>query len=185
MIYPVYVYGSSVLRKRAKEIDRDYVDLNQLIANMFETMGKADGIGLAAPQVGKSIRLIVIDTTKIEDEDDPTLKEFKKVLINPVILEEEGEEWLFNEGCLSIPNIREDVSRKPRIRVQYYDENFDFRDEYLDGVKARIVQHEVDHLNGILFVDKILPLKKRLINGKLKDISKGKTEVTYKIIYPK
>lgn len=185
MIYPVYVYGSPVLRKKAKEIVQDYEGLNQLIDDMFMTMYEADGIGFAAPQIGKSVRLIVIDGTRVEDEDNQTLKDFKKVIINPEILEEEGEEWLFNEGCLSIPNIREDISRKPRIRLQYFDEKFNFHDEYFDGIKARVIQHELDHLNGILFVDKIPAIKKKLINGKLNDISKGKTEVSYKIIHPK
>jgi len=185
MTYPIYVYGMPVLRKKAEDIDRDDEELNQLIDDMYETLYQADGIGLAAPQIGKSVRLIVVDGTIIENEDDPNLKDFKKEFINPYIIEEEGEEWEFNEGCLSLPNIREDIKRKSRIRLQYYDQDFHFYDEYLDGIRARILQHEVDHLNGILFTDRLQPLKKRLLNGKLKDISKGKTEVNYKIVFPK
>ena len=185
MIYPVQVYGMPVLRKRAKEIDEDYENLQQIIADMFETMRYSDGIGLAAPQIGLSIRLIVIDASPLEDEEDPSLQDFIKVFINPEIIEEEGEEWLFNEGCLSVPTLREEVSRKPNIRIQYYDENFNFLDERYDGTKARIIQHEYDHLNGILFTDRVAPLKKRLLKSKLTAISKGKVDINYKIIHPK
>jgi len=144
-------------------------------------MYNAEGVGLAAPQVGKSLRLFIVDASNIEEDDEEFMEDFKQVFINPVILEEEGEEWPFNEGCLSIPLIREDVIRKPVIRIQYYDENWNFHDEKFDGVKARIIQHEYDHLEGILFVDKINPLKKRLINGKLNAISRGKVDIDYKI----
>jgi len=185
MIYPVQVYGMPVLRKRAKEIDEDYENLPKLIDDMFETMHYSDGIGLAAPQIGLSICLIVIDAAPLEDEEDPSLQDFKKVLINPEIIEEEGEAWVFNEGCLSVPTLREDVSRKPNIRVQYYDENFNFLDERYDGIRARIIQHEYDHLNGVLFTDRVSPLKKRLLNGKLAAISKGKVDIAYKIVHPK
>jgi peptide deformylase len=184
MIYPVYVYGMPVLRKRAREIDEDYENLDQLILDMFETMYYSDGVGLAAPQIGLSIRLLVIDASAIEDESDPTLKDFKKVFINPEIIEETGEEWITSEGCLSIPNIREDVSRRPMIRVQYYNEHFEFMDERYDGVKARIIQHETDHLNGVLFTDRVSPMRKRLLKAKLKAISKGDADVQYKIIFP-
>lgn len=184
MLYPVYVYGSSVLRKKAKEIPEDYEGLQELIDNMFETMYHAEGIGLAAPQVGKSLRLFIVDATSIEEEDEEYAKDFKKVFINPEIIEEEGDEWAFNEGCLSIPLIREDIIRKPQIRITYYDENWNFHDEKYDGIKARIIQHEYDHLEGILFVDKLNPLKKRLLNGKLNAISKGKVDIDYKIKFP-
>ena len=185
MIYPVYVYGTPVLRKRAKEIEKDYENLRQLIDDMFETMYYSDGIGLAAPQIGLSIRLLVIDTSALEDEEDPGLQDFKKAFINPEIIEETGEEWIFNEGCLSVPTLREDVSRKPNIRIQYYDEDLNFLDERYDGIRARIIQHEFDHLNGVLFTDRVAPIKKRLLNGKLAAISKGKVDVNYKIIHAK
>jgi peptide deformylase len=185
MTRPIYVYGMPVLRKRAADIDKDDKELNQLIEDMYDTLYHADGVGLAAPQIGKSLRLIVVDGTTIEVENEPELKDFKKAFINAYIIEEEGDEWDFNEGCLSLPNIREDIRRKSRIRLQYYDQDFNFHDEYLDGIRARILQHEVDHLNGVLFIDRLQPLKKRLINGKLRDISKGKEEVDYEIIFPK
>jgi peptide deformylase len=176
-----------VLRKVAQDIDEDYDGLAALITDMSETMYQADGIGLAAPQVGKSIRLIVIDGTRVEEDDEERseLHDFKKVMINPRIIDEEGEEWEFNEGCLSIPNIREDVKRKPVLRLEYMDENFDFHDEEFSGMKARILQHEMDHVNGILFIDRISPIRKRLLNARLKDISKGNTDAKYKIRFPK
>ena len=185
MIYPIYVYGMPVLRKRATEIAGDYANLGQLIADMFETMYFSEGVGLAAPQIGLSIRLVVIDAAPLEDEDDPGLKDFKKVLINPEIVEEEGGEWTASEGCLSLPNIREDVTRKHRIRVAYRDEDFNPVEEIFEDVRARIVHHEIDHLNGVLITDRIAPLKKRILNGRLTDISKGKVEVDYKIVHPK
>jgi peptide deformylase len=185
MVYPIYVYGMPVLRKKAVEIDSKYEGLDQLIADMYETLYHADGVGLAAPQIGKSIRLIVIDATHSDNEKELELKDFKTVLINPYIIEEEGDAWEFNEGCLSLPEIREDVTRKPKIRLQYYDRDFNFHDESFDGTKARIIQHEVDHLNGVLFIDKISPLKRRLLNGKLKNIARGQAEVKYKMIFPK
>jgi peptide deformylase len=181
MVYPIYVYGSSVLRKRAKEIDKDYPDLPKLIDDMFETMKFSDGIGLAAPQIGKSIRLIVIDAAEMESEEDPDIKNFKIVLVNPTILEESGEKWVFNEGCLSLPNLREDVERHPRIKVRYMDMNMNSHEETFDGIRARIIQHEYDHLEGILFVDRIKPLRKRLLNGRLKSIARGIADVHYKI----
>ena len=179
-----------VLRKVAQDIDEDYEGLEQLIEDMYETMYQSDGIGLAAPQIGKSIRLIVVDGTQAEDDADTDdeqteLHDFKKVFINPHIVSEEGEEWEFNEGCLSIPNIREDVKRKPNIRLEYLDENFEFHDEEFTGVKARVLQHEMDHLNGILFTDRIAPLRKRLLAPKLKAISKGNTDAKYKIRFPR
>ena len=181
MIYPVYVYGTSVLRKKAKEIDEDYEGLDKLIEDMFETMKHAEGVGLAAPQIGKSVRLFIVDAADIDEEDEEFVADFKKTFINPVILEESGEEWSFNEGCLSIPNVREDVSRQEKIRIQYYDPEWNFHDEEYDGIKARILQHEYDHLDGIMFVDKISPLRKRLLKGTLTAISKAKVDVDYKI----
>ncbi len=184
MIYPVHVYGMPALRRKAEDIDKDYPGLQELIRDMFETMHEADGIGLAAPQIGKSIRLIVVDATEVEsDEED--LSDFKKAFINARILEESGKKWAFSEGCLSIPAIREEVNRKPRVRIQYYDPEWNFHDEVMEGIPARILQHEVDHLEGILFTDHLAPLKKRLLNGKLRDISKGKVDISYKIQFPK
>jgi peptide deformylase len=196
MILPIVAYGDPVLRKMGEEIDKDYSGLSELISNMFETMHKALGVGLAAPQVGKAIRLFIVETKPFshreeDDEDDEftpeeraRLADFKRVFINAKILNEEGQEWVFNEGCLSIPKIREDVLRKPILRIQYYDENFTFFDETFDGLIARVIQHEYDHIEGKLFTDKVSPLRRRLIQGKLKDISKGKVQVSYKMRFP-
>ncbi len=183
MTYPVYVYGSPVLRKVAGPVEEDMNGLSRLIEDMFETMYKSDGVGLAAPQVGISKRIFVIDASPMAEEN-PELEGFKKAFINPVILYREGDEWPFNEGCLSIPNIREDVNRPSDIEIEYYDENFKFYREKFDGIKARIIQHEYDHLEGILFVDRINPLKKRILRGKLNAISKGKVDISYKIKFP-
>lgn len=181
MILPVTVYGNPVLRKKAVEIDKSYEGLEQLIDNMWETMYKADGVGLAAPQINKSIRLIVIDASPF-GEDDESLKDFKKVLINPEIIEFWGDEESFNEGCLSLPTIREDVDRPTSIKIRYQDEDFNTHEEEMDGVKARIVQHEYDHLEGKLFIDHISPLRRRLLNGKLNAIAKGKTVPEYRVV---
>lgn len=183
MILPIYVIGTPVLRKVAEDITPDYEGLEQLLKDMEETMYHSDGVGLAAPQIGKSIRVFIIDASPM-DEDDESLKDFKKVFINPKIVEFRGERLLFNEGCLSIPTIREDVERESEIRIQYYDENFKFHDEVFDGIKARIIQHEHDHLEGILFTDRLNPLKKRLLKGKLTSVSKGKVDVNYRIKTP-
>ncbi len=183
MTLPIYVIGSPVLRKVSKEIDENHKGLDTFINDMFETMYKSDGIGLAAPQVGRSLRLFIIDATPME-EDDPSLKDFKKVFINPTITEREGEEWLFNEGCLSIPGIREDIKRKDKIKIEYYDENFNFHEEYFTGVQGRIIQHEYDHLQGILFTDHVNPIKKRLLKSKLAAIAKGKFDASYKVKIP-
>jgi len=180
MVYPIVVYGSPILRKMAKNIERNFEGLNSLIADMFDSMDKSDGMGLAAPQIGKSLRLFVVDGSSLA-ENDPFMKDFKKAFINAKLIEEDGEPWTFNEGCLSLPKIREDVTRKPRIRLQYYDDNWQFHDEYFDGIKARIIQHEYDHTDGILFIDRILPIRKKMLKGKLTDISKGKVDVEYKI----
>ncbi|MBT8275049.1 MAG: peptide deformylase [Bacteroidia bacterium] len=190
MILPIVAYGDAALRQETKEIDKDYPKLDELIENMFETMYAARGIGLAAPQVAKSIRLFIVDATPFEDDDDLTEKEreyvstFKKVFINAKIVEEEGDEWAFNEGCLSIPDINEDVFRKPQITMEYMDENFKKHKETYDGIVARIIQHEYDHIEGILFTDKLSPLKKRIIKGRLANISKGKIDVAYRMKFP-
>ena len=183
MIYPIVVYGHPVLRKVADEIDEDYQGLSQLISDLFETMYYSEGLGLAAPQIGKSIRIFVIDG-KPAAEDEPALAEFKKVFINAHITERSGDLQPMNEGCLSIPNLREEVIRESYIRINYYDENWEYHDEVHDGYKARIIQHEYDHLDGILFTDKINPLRKRLIKSKLTAISKGRFEAEYKTILP-
>ena len=185
MILPVYVYGMPILRKTAVEIDENYEGLDQLIEDMFETMKASDGVGLAAPQIGKSIRLFLINAQEMEIDDEPDLKDFKRIFINPYITEEWGEKWDFQEGCLSIPLIREDVSRHSKLKIEYYDENWEFQEEEFEGVRARIIQHEYDHLDGKLFVDKINPLRKKLLKGRLNAISRGKAEVDYKMIYPK
>jgi peptide deformylase len=186
MVLPVYVYGMSVLRKVAQEIDEDYEGLDQLIDDMFETMIASEGVGLAAPQIGKSIRLFLIDASRMEDvEEEPSLKDFKRIFINPYITNEWGDKWSFSEGCLSIPNIREDVNRPEKVKIEYYDENWNFKEEEFEGIKARIIQHEYDHLDGRLFVDLINPLRKKLIAPKLRAISKGNVECDYKIIFPK
>jgi len=191
MILPIVVYGDPVLRKVGGEIDKNYEGLNDLIKNMFDTMYNANGVGLAAPQVGKAIRLFVIDTQPFseseDDEDDEftpeqkkELKAFKKVFINARITKEEGTEWKFNEGCLSIPKIREDVNRLPNIEIEYLDENFKKHKEKYDGVIARVIQHEYDHIEGKLFTDIISPFKRKMISGKLNDIASGKITADYK-----
>ena len=181
MIYPIVMYGDPVLRQRAKEIEQG-TDLKQLIEDMFETMHNANGIGLAAPQIGKSIRLFVVDGTIMDDE--PAMVDFKKVFINPVILEENGLPWEYEEGCLSIPNIREKISRLENLRVRYFDQDWNLLEEEYDGLKARVIQHEYDHIEGKMFVDYLTPLRKRLLKGKLADISKGKVDTEYRIMAP-
>ena len=180
MIYPIVIYGSPVLRKVAQEIDKDFPDFDKFVEDMWETMYQSDGVGLAAPQVGKSIRLFVIDGSPFE-EDEPKLKDFKKVFINAKIIDKVDELITMNEGCLSIPLLREDVARPTKIRLEYYDENFNFHDEWFDGMAARVIQHEYDHTEGILFTDKVAPIKKRLLKGKLQAITKGKFNVDYKV----
>ena len=187
MILPIRSYGDPVLKKMAQDIEPGHPGLEQLIADMFETMYEANGVGLAAPQIGQSIRLFIVDASPFaEDEDgkpteDAHLKDFKKVFINPYIVEEEGEAWPFEEGCLSIPAIREEVYREPKIVIQYQDENFKEHEEEYDGFAARVIQHEHDHLDGVLFVDHLTPMRRRLLQGKLRDISRGKTDVKYKM----
>ncbi len=185
MNLPIVAYGDPVLRKETEEIDQDYPDLDILIEDMFETMYSAKGVGLAAPQIGKAIRLFIIDASGFNEENEhPELEGFKRVFINPIILEEKGEEWKFEEGCLSIPGIREVVSRKPVIVIEYYNENFELIEEIIDGIPARIIQHEYDHLEGVLFTDKINPLKKRLTKGKLNNIAKGNIKINYRMKFP-
>ena len=192
MILPIVAYGDPVLKKEGEEIDENYEGLKELIDNMFETMYEANGVGLAAPQIGKSIRLFVIDASPFADDDEGDepdekaegLEDFKKVFINPIIEEESGEEWGFREGCLSIPNIREDVQRKEKILITYFDENFEFHEEEYDGYAARVIQHEYDHVDGILFTDHLSPLKKRLLKKKLSNISKGDIDVDYRMRFP-
>lgn len=184
MILPIVAYGSPVLKKKASPIDKDYPGLSELIENMWETMYEAQGVGLAAPQIGLPIRLFLVDADPFS-EDEPGLEGFKKVFINPEIIEETGEEWSFNEGCLSIPDIREDVSRKEKLRIRYMDENFESHEEEYDGLAARVIQHEYDHIEGILFTDKLSPIRKRLIKGKLNNIEKGNIRVSYRMKFPK
>lgn len=181
MIYPIIMYGDPVLRQRAKDIPSG-TDVKQLVSDMFETMHGASGIGLAAPQIGKSVRLFVVDGSSLEEE--PDMQDFKKVFINPTMLEELGTPWEFEEGCLSIPNIREKITRKEKLKIRYYDEDWTLHEEEYDAMKARIIQHEYDHIEGKLFLDYLTPLKKRLLKGKLADISKGKVETEYRILAP-
>jgi peptide deformylase len=193
MILPIVAYGDPVLREEAVEIDEG-ADVSKLISDMFETMYKSKGVGLAAPQVGKSVRLFIVDCGPFADDEPETeeeaqemefLKSFKRVFINPIIEEESGKEWEFNEGCLSIPGIREDVKRKPDLVITYFDENWNLKEEQLNGLAARVIQHEYDHIEGILFIDHLNPLKKRLLKGKLTDISKGNVKVDYKMKFTK
>jgi peptide deformylase len=194
MILPIVAYGDTVLKREAEEIEKDYPELDKLIKDMYETMYHAQGVGLAAPQIGKSIRLFIVDGSPFADDEedekaepDPRAKgieNFKKVFINPIIEEEEGEEWGFHEGCLSIPKIREEVFRKEKVRITYYDEQWNFHDEVYDGYAARIIQHEYDHIDGILFTDHLSPLKRRLLTKKLQNISKGDISVDYKMKFP-
>jgi peptide deformylase len=184
MKLPIIAYGDPVLRRKATAIDKDeYPHIKEIIENMYETMYAAHGVGLAAPQVGLSMRLFVVDASTFEDTE-PGLKGFKKVFINAVIEEESGEEWPFNEGCLSIPDIREDVYRQKSVTISYYDENWKHHEETFTGLAARVIQHEYDHIEGKLFIDKLSPLRKRLINKKLNDISKGMVDVDYKMKFP-
>jgi len=188
MILPIYVYGWPLLRKKSEDISPDYPNFKQLIADMYETMYQAEGCGLAAPQIGLNIRVIVIDGAPLADEKDPDdmLRTFKKVLINPVITDHTGSDWTDNEGCLSLPKIRESVKRPMGVKVAYLDENFQPHLEEYDGMAARIIQHEYDHIEGALFIDKISLLRRKLIVGKLNDVAKGKVDCKYKIkVYKK
>ena len=191
MILPIIAYGTPVLRKVGKDIDKDYPKLDGLIANMRETMDNAHGVGLAAPQIGLAIRLFLVDTAPFAENEDLTDEEkkefenFNKVFINAQITKEEGEQWDFNEGCLSIPNINEDVARQPTITITYFDEKFKKHTETYSGVIARVIQHEYDHIEGILFTDKLTSFKKRLLKRKLENISKGNIDIHYPMKFPK
>lgn len=190
MILPIVAYGDPVLKKKAKNIEKDYPKLSDLLENMFETMYNAHGVGLAAPQIGLSVRIFIVDAEpfaedeELSEEQSEKLKCFKKVFVNPVILEETGDEWAFSEGCLSIPDVREDVFRNEKIKIKYFDEDFNEHVEEYDGLAARVIQHEYDHIEGVLFTDKLSSLKKRLIKGKLTNISKGKVNADYRMRFP-
>ena len=187
MILPIIGYGDPVLRKVGEEVSKDYPNLKEVIANMYETMYNAHGVGLAAPQVGLALRLFIVDCEPFSDSDDLSkeeeeqLRTFRKTFINAKILKEEGEEWGFNEGCLSIPDVREDVFRHEQITIEYYDEDFNKHTDVYDGLIARVIQHEYDHIEGILFTDRISSLKKRLIAKKLQNIMEGKARPDYKM----
>ncbi len=192
MILPIIAFGNPVLKRIADDIPENFEGLSSLLTDMFETMYAAKGVGLAAPQIGESIRLFIVDGSPFANEEgeeiDPKaigIEGFKKVFINPIIEEESGDLWPFQEGCLSIPKIRENVNRKERICVSYHDENWSFHREEFDGYKARIIQHEYDHLEGILFTDKLSPLKKKLLSKRLGNVSIGIVEVDYKMKFNK
>ena len=185
-IHPVLEYPDPRLLKKAKPIEDFHTkETKTLIEDMFETMYASKGVGLAAPQIGKSIRLFIVDASGFnEDNEHPELEGFKRVYINPIIVEETGKSWKFEEGCLSIPGIREDVSRLPKVTIEYYNENFELIEETIDGIAARVVQHEYDHIEATLFTDRINPLRKKLIKGKLNDIAKGNVKVNYRMKFP-
>lgn len=192
MILPIVAYGHPVLRKVAKDIEPDYPGLKELIANMWETMYYSNGVGIAAPQVNKEIRLFIVDSEQIInnlDEDEkkeyPGDKGVKQVFINAHVKELNGEEWAYNEGCLSIPKIREDVYRAETVTIEFVDENFEKHVKKFNGITARVILHEYDHIEGKLFIDHIKPLKRKLLKGKLDDITKGKVRVDYKMMFPK
>ncbi|MBK9213471.1 MAG: peptide deformylase [Saprospiraceae bacterium] len=184
MILPIYAYGQPVLRKKAVEINPDFAGLQDLISNMWETMYHAQGVGLAAPQVGHSIRLFIIDTEQIKKDENMPIG-YKKVFINATILEQEGDLWAYEEGCLSIPKIRGDVERKPRIVIEYLDELFQKHTDSFDGINARVIQHEYDHIEGILFTDHLKPIKKTLIHRRLENIKHGKVDADYRLRFAK
>lgn len=191
MILPIVAYGDPILRKISVAIDSNYPDLEKLISNMKETMYNASGVGLAAPQIGKAIRLFLIDTSPFADDKDisekerAVLKSFNNVFINAQIIEEEGKEWVFNEGCLSIPDVREDIYRQPKITIEYQDENFEKHTASLKGLAARVFQHEYDHIQGVLFTDKLSSLKKRIIKKKIKKIFlKEKLQQITECVFP-
>ncbi len=190
MILPILAYGDPILRKKGKDITQEYPKFDVLLENMFETMYEAKGIGLAAPQIGLPIRLFIVDASPFDEDEEYSEKEreflstFKKVFINAKIIEETGDEWAFNEGCLSIPDIREDVFRNEDILIEYYDENFTKHTDKFNGIVARIIQHEYDHIEGVLFTDKLSALKKRIIKGKLANITKGNINIDYRMRFP-
>lgn len=181
MIYPIRAYGDSVLRAECEEVAEHTDDIKKLIGDMYETMDASDGVGIAAPQIGKSLRIFIVDSTHFPDEENG----IRRAFINPVILEEEGEEWMFEEGCLSIPEIRENVSRQPVVKISYRDDDFVEHTDTFEGLTARVIQHEYDHIEGILFTDHLSALKKQLLKSKLTNISKGKVNVRYRMKFPK
>jgi peptide deformylase len=181
MLLPIYAYGHPVLKKIAEDITPDYPNLKELIENMWQTMYDAHGVGLAAPQIGLGIRLFVIDSQQIEKEDNPTHVGFKKVFINAQKLEESGSKWNYEEGCLSVPDIRGEVLRQPKLTIRYLDENFVEHTQSFDGINARVIQHEYDHIEGILFTDYLSPVKRTLIRGKLEKIRLGQIKTDYKM----
>lgn len=181
MIYPIVAYGNPVLKKKAAQIEQKEIDVKQLADDMYETMRHASGIGLAAPQIGKSVRMFVADASPLEDEE---VGDWKQVFVNPEIIDEYGDEWAFEEGCLSIPGIREDVVRPEKLKIHYFDENWQEHTEEFDGMKARIIQHEYDHIEGILFTDHLTAFKKRLLKSKLTNISKGIVKADYRMSFP-
>ena len=192
MQLPIIAYGTPILRKVAKDIDADYPELQQLIADMWETLAASNGVGLAAPQINRDIRLFLVDSALIfegqepgEEDEFPDGPGIKKVFINAKIKKLEGEPWPYNEGCLSIPKINEDVMRPETVVIEYLDENFQPHTDTYNGITARIIQHEYDHIEGKLFIDYLKPLKKKLLQRKLTDISKGKIQVGYKMLFPK
>ncbi|MDO6440414.1 peptide deformylase [Cyclobacterium sp. 1_MG-2023] len=182
MIYPIVAFGHPILKKEAEEI-HEGEEVSGLIHDMFETMGKANGVGLAAPQINKGIRLFVIDSNLMLDEEDEE-KGIRKAFINPIILDEYGDKYVFEEGCLSIPEVRAEITRPEKLTIEYFDENWNLQEEEFSGMTARVIQHEYDHLEGILFVDYLKGLKRRMVKGKLVDISKGKVPTDYRMMYP-
>ncbi|MFY0602242.1 MAG: peptide deformylase [Cyclobacteriaceae bacterium] len=182
MIYPIVLFGDPVLRKKGQDIPVGS-DIKELVADMFETMKAASGVGLAAPQIGKSLRLFIVDSTPMH-EDDENETPLTSAFINPEIIEEDGEEWAFEEGCLSIPGIREDVKRESIVKIKYYDQDWNEHIEEFDDIKARIIQHEYDHIEGVLFTDYVSAFKKKLLKGKLANISKGKVDADYRVKVP-
>jgi peptide deformylase len=191
LVLPILAYGHPILRKVAHDITPDYPHLDKLIADMWETMYASNGVGLAAPQVNRDIRLFIADSQQIfqnmeddEKKDFPDIPGIKQVFINAHIVEVEGKNWSYNEGCLSIPKIREDVSRQETVSIRFFDEEFNLHHKIFNGITARIILHEYDHIEGKLFIDYLPPLKKKLMKGKLKDISKGKVNVDYKMVFP-
>ncbi len=184
MILPIYIYGNAILRQKCKNIDKGFPNLNDLIKNMYETMNNANGIGLAAPQIGVSINLFIIDLSALANEDEK-LKNIKKVFINPKILTEDGDDWEYDEGCLSIPGLNDLVSRKQNIKIEYLDQNFNLIQEKISGIEARVIQHEYDHLNGVLFIDYLSAERKNILNRKLAAIKKGKFQKNYDFLLSK
>ncbi len=180
MIFPIVLYGDPILKKKANKVDYKDESIEALIGSLFETMYAAQGVGLASPQIGRSLRVFVIDSTPMEEDNS-----LRQAFVNPEIIEKEGEPWIFEEGCLSIPGLREEITRKPVVHVRYYDENWELHKKTFDGMIARIIQHEYDHIEGILFTDHLTSFKKRLLKGKLTNISKGKTDTEYRIKLPR